>query len=309
MSKVIPIPKSGKPEKEILLGEKAGFCMGVKNAVEQAKKEVEKQSITYCLGELTHNPEVMKNLEEKGLRVIEDLSQIPNPKGKKVIFRAHGVTKQVYEEAKKLGLEIVDLTCPNVLAIHKIAEQAVKEEKDIFLIGEKKHPETIGTASFCGKNHFVIETQEDLQQEIQQYLAQVEKNANSRKLVILSQTTFHLEKFKEFENQIQEKLANKVEIEVRNTICKATRLRQEETMDLAKQVEYMIIIGGRKSSNTNKLFQIALQNCAHAVMIENEKELSEELLQEMKKYQKIGVMAGASTPDESIQNVINKIRK
>lgn len=278
--------------------------MGITNAVKKAEEEIEKsKEITYCIGELAHNPQVMQKLEQKGLKVIEGLKEIQQPEGKTVIFRAHGVQKKTYENAEKLGLKIVDLTCPKVLAIHKIAENCVNENIKLFLIGEKKHPEVIGTASFCGTNYEVIETKEELEIAIQKV-----KQEKTKQLCIIVQTTFSVEKLEEFIKRIEETLKNEVKIDAKNTICQATKLRQQETEKMAQTVAYMIIIGGKKSSNTNKLYDIAKMYCKNTVMIENAQELTKEKLAQIKLGNKVGIMAGASTPQESIEEVVKKLK-
>ena len=297
---------------QLLIGKTSGFCMGVKRAVDETTKEVEKSQgeVTYCFGELVHNPQVIQNLEQKGLKIIEKLEEIPNPKGKKVIFRAHGVTKQVYEQAEQLGLEVLDFSCPKVLAIHEIAKQYVKKIIPIFLIGEKTHPEVIGTASFCGENSFVIQNEKELQEAIQKVKGKINQ------LLVIAQTTFNLQKFNQFVEIMQQELQG-VTIEVKNTICDATRLRQEETSQLSKNVDCMIIIGGKKSSNSNKLYQIAKENCKTTLFVENANELKNMLQSEEKgkqkinlaQYENIGIMAGASTPEQSVQEVVQFLEK
>ena len=301
---------------ELIIGKTSGFCMGVKRAVEETTKVVEEarkiegdeKNITYCLGELVHNPQVIQNLEQKGLKIIRQLSEIPNPKGKKVIFRAHGVTKQVYEQAEQLGLVILDFSCPKVLAIHEIAKQYVKKGVPIFLIGEKEHPEVIGTASFCGEKHFVIQNEENLQAAIKNVKGKINQ------LLVIAQTTFNLQKFEQFIETISKELQG-VTIEVKNTICDATRLRQEETGQLSKNVDCMIVIGGKKSSNSNKLYQIAKANCNNTFFIENVNELENMVQKEgrteddFRKYATIGMMAGASTPEQSVQEVVHFLEK
>ena len=295
---------------KLIIGKTSGFCMGVKRAVDEATKEVEKNEgeVTYCLGELVHNPQVIQNLEQKGLKIIRQLSEIPNPKGKKVIFRAHGVTKQVYEQAEQLGLVILDFSCPKVLAIHEIAKQYVKKGVPIFLIGEKEHPEVIGTASFCGENSLVIQNEEELQEAIQKVKGEINE------LLIIVQTTFNLQRFNQFVEVMKQHLQD-VTIEVKNTICDATRLRQDETSQLSKNVDCMIVIGGKKSSNSNKLYQIAKENCESTFFIENVKELENMMQNEGKtevdfrKYDTIGMMAGASTPEQSVQEVVCFLEK
>lgn len=293
---------------EILLGKMAGFCGGVQNAVNKTYEEAKgKGEIIYCLGDLVHNPVVLSNLEKLGVKIITNLEEVPNPAGKTVIIRAHGIEKEIYEQAKKMKIELKDLTCPKVLKIHEFVEKYSKNGDYIFLIGEKKHPEVIGTKSFCGENSIVIEDEEELNEAIEKLKDKInntEKNA-TKKLIVVAQTTFNLEKFKCFEGKIKKEIGNNIEIIINNTICDATRLRQEETEKLSKEVDGMIIIGGKKSSNTNKLYQISCNNCTNALMIEDENELE---LERFKKCNKIGVMAGASTPEETINAVIDRLK-
>lgn len=287
----------------IIIGEKAGFCAGVQNAVNNTKKvllESKQEKIIYCLGDLVHNPVVMNQLSKLGLEVIKDLSEIADPIGKKVIIRAHGVKKEIYEQAKELGIELVDLTCPNVLVIHKLVEQYINDGYYTLIIGQKEHPEVIGTASFCENNYQIIETEEELKKSIE-YI----KLNNLKKIFIVSQTTFSLEKFQNYVNKIQEEV--EAEVVVKNTICNATKVRQDETINLANEVDYMIIIGGKTSSNTNKLYDISCKNCKNVIMIENVQDLNSSEVERIKSFDKVGIMAGASTPQESIDEVKNKL--
>lgn len=293
---------------EIILGKMAGFCGGVQNAVNKTYEEAKRKSgIIYCLGDLVHNPVVLSNLEKLGVKIINNLDEVPNPAGKTVIIRAHGVEKEIYEQAKKKKIELKDLTCPKVLKIHDFVEKYSKNDNYIFLIGEKKHPEVIGTKSFCGENSIVIEDEEKLSEAIEKLKNKINSKEmkDTKKLIVVAQTTFNLERFRKFEEKIKKELENYIEIITNNTICDATRLRQEETENLSKEVDGIIIIGGKKSSNTNKLYQISCNNCKNVFMIENENELE---LEKIKKCNKVGVMAGASTPEETINAVINRLK-
>lgn len=281
---------------EILLGKTAGFCYGVKKAVDGANELIEKNAEkSYCLGEIVHNNEVIKSLKDKGLEFIDDISYA---KGKTII-RAHGITKNTYDEAKKNNIELEDYTCPNVIKIHKIAEEYADDGWFIFLTGSKNHPENIGTISYCGENYYVIEKEEDVEDAIKQF----EKTKINR-LLLISQTTYSLERFEKIEEKIKDLINQDVNLVIKNTICTSTKIRQKETEDLAKQVDCMIIIGGKNSSNTKKLFEIASKYCKQSICIENVQELN---LNDIKNAEKIGIMAGASTPKESIERVIEKI--
>lgn len=281
---------------EIVIGKTAGFCFGVRNAVENALKTVAKEKNVYCLGELTHNKQVMQKIEESGAKVVDTLEEVPN--NAKLIIRAHGVAPETYSAAKEKGLEILDLTCPRVLKIHEQAEEYKNKGYYIFLIAEAIHPEAIGTIGFCGENAYIIENKDMVSEAIEKY-----KNSKCSKVAVLAQTTFSMQKFDEIAEMLIQELA---EIEINKTICNATNLRQTETVELAKTVDLMIVIGGRNSSNTKKLYEISSQNCANALLIETYEEIDKEYI---KQFKKIGVMAGASTPKESIDDVINMLEE
>ncbi len=283
---------------EVILGKSAGFCYGVKKAVDGAKHELKKAKgkAIYCLGEIVHNKQVIKELEEKGLVFIEDISEA---KGETIV-RAHGIKKEIYKLAKKAKINLKDFTCPNVLRIHKIAEEHAKRGYYIFLCGSKNHPENIGTLSFCGNNVAVIETEEDVPSAIEKL-----KSSSIRKLLVILQTTYSVERFKKIEKMIKEHIPENVKLVIKNTICRATELRQKETEEIAKKVEYMIIIGGANSSNTKKLYEIGKANCKNCVCIEKASQLD---LNSISKCEKVGVMAGASTPQELIEEVVSILK-
>ena len=305
---------------KIILGKTAGFCYGVNNAVTKAEEYVKsnKNKKVYCLGELVHNQDVTNKLEKEGLKFIEKIDEIDeidenvsNEMKQCLIIRAHGEPKYTYETLKKKNIEIFDLTCPNVLAIHKIVEKYINEGFYIFLIGEKKHPEIIATYGFGDGKSSIIENEGDIK------LAFGELTSN--KILVVSQTTFKMEKFEQFINQIKDKVevmndndsSNKITLEIKNTICNATRLRQKETEKISKEVEYMIIIGGKNSANTRKLYEISAKNCKNAILVQNYLELENDYKEELAKIKmssKVGVMAGASTPKESIDEVINLLK-
>lgn len=308
---------------EILLGKTAGFCYGVNNAVKKSEEYVQsnKNKKIYCLGEIVHNKRVVEDLKKEGLIFIDNLSEIDELKNSNtqnqtinskennitVIIRAHGEPKSTYEILEKNQINILDLTCPSVLAIHKIVEENVYKGIYIFLIGQKTHPETIGTYGFCDGYCSIIENKEDIDIAFKELL---KKKRN--KILIVAQTTFSLAKFNEYVEIIKRKIEgntnkeSKIELNIKNTICNTTKLRQEETEKLSKEVDYMIIIGGKNSSNTKKLNDIAIKNCKNTIMVESYKELEErkEELEIIKNANKVGIMAGASTPMESIEEVI-----
>lgn len=325
---------------EIIVGKTAGFCFGVKRAVEESEKIINDNSKEkiYCLGELVHNKQVIEKLSSKGIEFIEEFNDIKS-NNCKVIIRAHGVEKNIYDEAKKNNIQLIDFTCPNVLKIHKIAEKYVNKGYYVLLTGTRNHPEVIGIVSNCKNKYSIIEKIEDINEVINK-IEQLE----IKKVILLSQTTFSLEKFKIVETIITDKIntLNKDKIKtinrdriktintdkietintdkinnittnksyknydliVKNTICAATEIRQKETEELSKKVDKMIIIGGKKSSNTKKLYEISLKNCKSTFCIETYQDIKEFKIDE---NDRIGIMAGASTPDISIKEVINYI--
>ncbi len=282
---------------EIVLGKTAGFCYGVKNAVTNAEEKLKSYKNIYCLGELVHNGEVIKKLENLGMKVVEKIEDSDS----RIIIRAHGIAKEIYNKAKKMNIELLDYTCPKVLKIHEIAEEYAKMGYYIFLFGGQNHPESVGTISFCGDNSYLIETKEQIDDAIFNF-----NKSKMKKLLIIVQTTFSMEKFTEFTEIVKEKISDDTEIEIKNTICNATKIRQEETEKISKMVDCMIIIGGKNSSNTKKLYDIACKNCENTFIIETKDEIERK---QIEKFEKIGIMAGASTPKESIDDVINKISK
>lgn len=282
---------------EIIVGKNAGFCFGVRNAVDKTTEVLKRKGKAYCLGELVHNRQVVEKLERQGLRTIERLDQIQK---ETVIVRAHGIPTQVYQQAKERQIELEDFTCPKVQAIHRIAEEKAKQNNYLFLIGDKKHPETVGSISFGGKNSCVIENLEQVKQAMEQW-----ESSKCEKLVVLSQTTIKVSDFEEIINTIQQQVEES-RLEIYRTICLSTQERQKETMQIAKQVDSMIIIGGKNSSNTKQLYEVAKEYCPMVIKIETEKELENTMLEGKKK---IGIMAGASTSQQSIQQVIETLKQ
>ena len=281
---------------ELIVGKTAGFCYGVKKAVDGAREELKRNETLYGLGEIVHNEEVVKKLENLGMRFIENIEEA---KGKTII-RAHGIPKQIYEEAKRRQIELKDYTCPKVLNIHQIAEEYANKGYYIFLLGNKMHPEIVGTLSYCGENKFVIEKEDDTIKALETL-----EKSGIKKLLVISQTTYSLEKFYIIEEIIKNKIPRSIELIIKNTICQATEIRQKETEEMAKKVDSMIVIGGKNSSNTKKLYDIARKYCKMVLLIENETEL---VLDNIKSTDKVGIMAGASTPKESIEKVIEKLK-
>ncbi|MBR0428309.1 MAG: 4-hydroxy-3-methylbut-2-enyl diphosphate reductase [Clostridia bacterium] len=279
---------------EIIIGENAGFCYGVKRAVDNAIKEA-KTGVTYCLGEIVHNQNVIDNLEKERIIFINDIEEA---KGKTII-RAHGVPKEVYEKARKINIPLIDLTCPSVLKIQKIVEEYSKKEFFIIIVGNNNHPEIIGIKSRAGNKYIVIANKEELNGNFEKF--QYEKN-----ILLISQTTHSSKKFDEIAKELKSRLNDNTNLEIKKTICPSTEIRQKETEKIAKKVEIMIIIGDKKSSNTNKLYDISCKYCNKVLFIANENELD---IKEIESVNIIGIMAGASTPKEDIIKVKNKIEE
>lgn len=275
----------------IYIGKTAGFCNGVKTAVDKAKEIVQKNEKVYCLGEIVHNRQVVEKLENSGMITVNDIEEVPD--GETVIFRAHGEAKKIYERAKEKKLQVVDTTCGKVKAIH-IKVEKEKENSFIILIGKKKHPETIGTIGFAGENCFVVETEDDILDAYMEY-----EKTNLGRVFIVSQTTFSSKLFDEIIKQIEINFIE-ADVIVDKTICDTTEIRQAETSKMAKEYHYMFVIGGKNSSNTKELVKIAQENCENVYSIETVEEIKNIKFDLDKNA---GIIAGASTPQESILEV------
>ena len=282
---------------EIIVGKLSGFCPGVKNTIKKAEIALKEKKEVYCLGEIIHNGQVIKSLENKGMITVNNIEDIPN--GENVIFRAHGEPEISYEKAEKKNLKIIDLTCGNVKIIHdKVKEK--KENYFIIILGNKKHPEVIGTKGFSGKNSYVIESEDDI---LDAYI-ECEKS-NLRQVYIVSQTTFGDKEFEELALEIEK---NFVEFNIikDKTLCNATEKRQKEVEEISKIVNSMVVIGGKHSANSKELAKISEKNCGQVYFVENAEELKNA---DFSGIEKVGVMAGASTPQKDIDDVINLLKE
>lgn len=266
----------------ITVAKTAGFCYGVKRAVDGAYKEIEKGSKIATLGHLIHNPQVIEDLEQKGVHSYDKATDIPQ--NCKVVIRAHGVGKKIYEEIGDRG--IIDLTCPFVSKIHKIVSKHHGEGYKIIIIGDKNHPEVIGINGWCDDEAVIIN---DLNYEIDSELAE-------KRLCIVAQTTINKEFFGQIVQNIKKTCKSTL---IFDTICSATKDRQKEAEELSRNSDMMLVIGGRESSNTRKLFEISKRNCPNSYHIETFEDLPQE-----KTYNKIGITAGASTPGGIIEEVV-----
>ncbi len=273
---------------KIVLAKNAGFCFGVKRAVDKATETLmnSNESI-YSLGPLVHNKQVVEKFNRQGLKVIENPDEI---KLGRVIIRAHGVPYGTYEKLSKNNIDIIDCTCPYVKSIHDKVKEYLQKGYKIVIIGDKNHPEVIGVNGWCNNEGIVINDEKE-----------AETLPHLDKICIVSQTTNRQEKFKALSEIISKKADD---VKIYNTICNATYLRQESCKELAKTVEAMIVIGGYHSSNTNKLVEISKKYCNDVFHIETLNDLP---IDNMPKFQTIGITAGASTPDWIIKEVIDKM--
>ncbi len=275
---------------KITLAKSAGFCFGVARAVKQAESYIEEGINACTLGPLIHNPLFVQSLESRGVYVAKDIPEVRD--GYTLIIRTHGITKETLGEIEDSGIKYFDATCPFVKKIHSIVEKRSSAGDKILIAGDKNHPEVIGIRSYCNTESFVFSDSSELEE--------IKKNNNfsdSDTFSLVSQTTFDSKEFKKCENFAKILYTN---LKIFDTICNATALRQEEAIALAKENDMMIVIGGRNSSNTEKLYKLCSE-ITKTYLIEEASELSGI---NFDKVSSVGVTAGASTPDGIIKEVI-----
>lgn len=278
---------------KVELAKSAGFCFGVEKAVntvyEEAKKENE---IVYTLGPIIHNEEVVKDMKKRGVEAvkIEDLDSLP--KGT-VIIRSHGVSREVYNFVKNSGHRVVDATCPFVKKIHAIVSVQSGKGKTVVIIGNPDHPEVMGIKGWGDENTYAVE---NIEQFINLDLKKDEE------MIIVAQTTFNHKKFQEIIDKIS---LLGYDVRCFNTICNATQERQAEAKKIASNVDAMIVIGDKKSSNTGKLVEICQEECKNTVFIQTLEDLNYDALLSV---DSVGITAGASTPKHIIEEVQNIVR-
>ena len=278
---------------EVILAEHAGFCFGVKRAVEQVYEQAATGKPIYTYGPIIHNEEVVRDLEKRGVRVIENEEQLQKITEGTVVIRSHGVPKRVCEMIEAQGLECVDATCPFVKRIHRIVEAHSQAGDQIVIVGNAGHPEVEGIMGWSKEPAVVVGTPEE---------ARNFANKNAKNLCIVSQTTFNYNKFQDMVEIFMQKGYND---SVVNTICNATEVRQTEARKIASQVDVMIVIGGKHSSNTRKLYEICAQECTNTHFIQTLDDLHLNL---PKSVRLVGITAGASTPNNIIEEVQNYVR-
>ncbi len=278
---------------EVILAKTSGFCFGVRRAVDTVYEQAEKNDKIYTYGPIIHNEEVVKDLEDKGVKVLNSEEELEALDVGKVIIRSHGVPKKICERIAEKGLECIDATCPFVKRIHKIVAKESENGRRIIIIGNDGHPEVEGIKGWSKTPAVVIESPE----EATHFRAET-----GEKLCIVSQTTFNYKKFKDLVEIFQKK---GYDIIVANTICNATEERQREALELAARADVMIVIGGTHSSNTRKLFELCKSECENTYYIQTLEDLQLELPNSV---ELVGITAGASTPNKIIEEVQNYVR-
>lgn len=274
--------------KEIRRAENAGFCFGVKQAIEKteeaARTAAENGKRIFSMGPLIHNERVTADLEKQGIKIIKSLDEAEA--GHQVVIRSHGEGEAFYREAEEKGIELVDATCPFVAKIHKLVHEA---DRQVVIVGDASHPEVMGIFGWCRKPAIVVSSYEEA--------ASLEEDD----LFIVTQTTIKEEMLKDVIRAFED---NKKTFTVNNTICSATSKRQDACEKLAKNSDLMVVIGGKNSSNTKKLYEISKKYCANSYFVQNIEDLP---LKQLQKCNRIGIAAGASTPECTIKEVIARM--
>ncbi len=274
---------------KIVMAKHGGFCSGVKHAVDTAMALNPEN--TYILGELIHNQTVINAIRDKGLKVVESLSEIPD--GSTVVFRSHGVPENYYEICRQKRINVVDCTCAFVRRTQKIVKEQYACGKQIVIVGEPAHPEVLGLLGWCNQSAYVINGQQSIPQ-----------NFAEKDLCIVCQTTFSAEKFEKIIKNIR-KVCEKT-VAVFKTICYTTVERQKEVEELSAKCEAILVVGGLNSSNTAKLYEIAKKHCANVFRLSDADDLDYRLL---KNFKSIGIVSGASTPNAQTREVLLKMEE
>lgn len=277
---------------EILKADSAGFCFGVKRAVDAVYENIESKEKLYTYGPIIHNDEVVKDLESKGVTILSTPEELVGAKDGTVIIRSHGVSKEIIDLLEENNIDYIDMTCPFVKRIHNTVYKE-SEDKNIIIIGNPVHPEVVGIMGWSRGKAFAVEKEEDVSKI---------PFPKDQQICVVSQTTFNYNKFQELVEILQK---NSYYIYIVNTICDATRKRQSEAKEIASKVDAMIVIGDKKSSNSKKLYEICGGVCEKTQFIQSLHELNDSLLQGASQ---IGITAGASTPNNIIEEVQNYVR-
>ena len=278
----------------VTVAKTAGFCFGVKRAVEKVYEQIQKtDKPIYTYGPIIHNDEVVKDLKKKGVEVIGSEEELERVRDCVVVIRSHGVGKHIYDILEKNGVEIVDATCPYVKKIHRVVAGQCAEGRRVIIVGDESHPEVIGIKGWGNQDTKVIENAEDFEK-----LGLPEGS----RLCLVAQTTFNYKKFQDIVEKIPK---TRYDIFVLNTICNATQERQVEAKEIASQVDVMLVIGGKNSSNTQKLYEICRRECNKTYYIQTLDDLNPECISSACN---VGITAGASTPNNIIEEVHTNVR-
>lgn len=278
------------------LAKTAGFCFGVKRAVDTVYQQIEQYrgEKIFTYGPIIHNEEVIKDLRSHGVEVLNDEEELKTADADVVVIRSHGVAKYIYDILEERGITCVDATCPFVKKIHKIVAEKSAEGSYIVIVGNGEHPEVQGIRGWAGEQVTVVQTPEDAER--------FELPDKDQKVCIVAQTTFNYNKFKELVEIISKK---RYDIVVLNTICNATKERQTEARQIAARVDAMVVIGDKRSSNTQKLFEICKEECLNTYYIQT---LDDFDMNQLRSVETVGITAGASTPNKIIEEVQNNVR-
>ena len=270
------------------MAKNSGFCFGVRRAVEMAEQCAQERGTVYTYGNIIHNDSVVRELAEKGVHSVEDLTSLNA--GDTLIIRAHGAPPAVYEECEARGIRLIDATCPYVKRIHKIAQKAVEEGRVVLIAGKANHPEVVGIRGWAGEHAYVLEGEADVD-----LLPTIEKAA------LVAQTTLPEETFDAIQHALEKRLNEPVALQIRNTICDTTRDRQSEAEAISRRSTRMLVLGSKSSANTQKLVEICKKHCKNTENIDSCDKL---LLDKLPSDDIIGIVAGASTPDRMIREVL-----
>ena len=276
---------------EIIRASVLGFCFGVRRAVDLAEKALceNKGKKVYSLGPLIHNESALAELNKKGLEIIEEDDVESIPSDSVVILRAHGVAPVIINILEQKNCKIIDATCPRVKASQKMVEKYTYDDDFVIISGDKNHGEMKGIAGYAGSSFAQIQDVEEAEQLDFSLF-------EGKNVILMSQTTYSVNEFAKIEQVLRSKIKN---LAVMNTICPATNERQTALLELCKKVDGVLVIGGKNSANTKRLYQTAQKYCQKAAHIQNAEEIPEEFFT----LEKVGITAGASTPDEIIDGV------
>lgn len=269
---------------EWIVGKHAGFCFGVRRAVDKAFEAAEGRIPCVTLGPLIHNPQEVRRLEEAGIRAVSSIDEVQP--GQTVIIRSHGVTPQVYAQCEARGLAVIDATCPHVAHIHQLVRDFSQTGDAVVIVGEADHPEVIGIAGWASGPVFILSTKE----------AALEAKLPARALVV-AQTTIRRERFEDVLNVLRPRIP---ELTVRMTICAATSQRQQEAERLSQEADVIFVVGGRNSSNTQKLFETCRARCPRAILVETPQDVPQGAV---RVGDRVAITAGASTPQWLLEQV------